>query len=303
MTRRISRSLSILLLGTVSACASTGQQGQATPEIAVKPDASRQSAEDIDAARWTVSAMGDVQGTEGYSDPIAPSIHEQGVALVNVAAADRVASVVASVGAAAEEVAETAPPAAPEDGGEPQNGSKGDGAQNGNAKGLWQGLGFGVGVSLTADISGDQRIESASLDPNGIVRVDKEQSAVAGIILESHYFGDCFAYEKAMFGLKEATEAYFNEGACGIGPFVAIQTGSDDVIDAIGAGFMIGMKRTDNVSDTSSLNLGIGVIVDPEVTVLGSGIEEDQALPAGEDEIRTKEQHQVAMLFLASFAF
>ena len=58
----------------------------------------------------------------------------------------------------------------------------------------WQGFGFGVGTSLTIDIGDNKRIGSASLDENGIVRVDDKDSALARISMETHFFGKCDSY-------------------------------------------------------------------------------------------------------------
>lgn len=166
----------------------------------------------------------------------------------------------------------------------------------------WQGWGFGVGVSLTQDFGGEDRIESVSLDENGIVRVDKETNSLARIGLETHYFGDC------RFVLGDWLEGWLGEGDCGIGPFLAVQPGEDDIIDAIGFGAMIGFRKAplnvlENDTFNNSFNIGIGAIVDPETTVLGTDVRENEALPDGETTVRTREEYQWGLLVLFSFAF
>lgn len=133
------------------------------------------------------------------------------------------------------------------------------------------GLNFGVGVSLTHDLGSHDRVKAASL-ANGIVRVDTEHNDVARIMLESHYF---FTPEKKLMGKQ-----------WGWGPFVSLQPGSDQIIEAVGLGVMLGLKRNTDTNDTSSWNIGIGAVTDPNVKVLGDGIAKNQPLPTGESEIR-----------------
>ena len=179
---------------------------------------------------------------------------------------------------------------------------------------FWKNLGFGVGLSLTANLGSDERVKSASLDANGLVRVDEEEDAIARLVLETHYFGDCRKFlgikeenlQGVLYPLSWLGAFAKNDGDCGIGPFVAVQSGDDEIIDAVGIGLMIGFKRTNNPNDTSSFNLGIGYIVDPDETVLGKGIDEGDPLPgseAGSETVRTRKKAQDGILFLTSFAF
>ena len=88
------------------------------------------------------------------------------------------------------------------------------------------------------------------------------------------------------------------------GPFVAIQPGGDgQIIDAIGAGWMVGFKRTDDPEDMSSWNIGLGIIVDPFVKILDDGVRAGEPLLAGETKVRLKETSQSALMVLASFRF
>jgi len=89
----------------------------------------------------------------------------------------------------------------------------------------------------------------------------------------------------------------------GWGPFVAIQPGTDETIDAIGLGMMVSFKRKSEADDSSSWNLGVAAVVDPSVKVLGDGINENRPLPAGETQIRFKETSQWGVLVMTSFSF
>lgn len=167
-------------------------------------------------------------------------------------------------------------------------------ASNTVAQRQFAGLNFGVGISLTHDLGKTDRVESASV-VNGVVRVDNENNDIARIMLESHYFFT----PKKQFRLNPNMAA----NQWGWGPFVALQPGTDEIIEAVALGVMWGFKRNDNPKDTSSWNIGIGAVVDPNVRVLGDGIEEGKPLPSGETEIRYKEKSQGGVLILTSFSF
>ena len=52
-----------------------------------------------------------------------------------------------------------------------------------------------------------------------------------------------------------------------------------------------------------SFNLGIGYFVEPNVRILGKGIEANKALPEGESEIRFRETDQGAVMVTLSYSF
>lgn len=155
------------------------------------------------------------------------------------------------------------------------------------------GLKFGVGLSITHDVGSIDRVSSATVDGNGIVRVTKEQNDIARVMLETHYF---FESGSKVLGLWDAPAAGWAWG-----PFIALQPGTEEIIEAIGGGIMIGFRKDKASQD--SFNIGLGLIVDPSVKILGDGITENQPLPAGETEIRYKETSQGGILGLFSFTF
>ena len=143
------------------------------------------------------------------------------------------------------------------------------------------GLKFGIGISLTVN-GGEPSVESASV-VNGIVRVDKERTSKARILLESHYFFR-----------KEAK-------SWGYGPFIGVLPGSSQTIDALGGGLMVGFRRNENTSD--SFNLGVGYMWDSSVRSLGDGIERNKPLPAGETAIRYRDTDGNGVVLIFSYSF
>lgn len=151
------------------------------------------------------------------------------------------------------------------------------------------GLDFGIGLSLTMDTGDHDRVKNADI-VDGIVRVTKENNATARIMLESHYF---FTPDK-VFGCR-------TDGNFGWGPYIALQPGTDEIIEAIGLGLMIGFKR--GAQKSGSWNFGLGMVVDPNVQILGDGFEENRPPPGTETQIRYKETDQWGVMFLSSFTF
>lgn len=166
------------------------------------------------------------------------------------------------------------------------------------------GLDLGAGLSFTLDLGKLNRISRAST-VNGIVRSDDQDNGRARIMLESHYFFTPCTWN--FLGLKNPCKtedgwrvADPKKTRWGLGPFIAVQPGSDNIIDAIGMGIMVGARREDSAQ---SFNLGIGIVFDPNTRVLGDGILENRPLPLGEIEVRYRETLQTGILVLTSFSF
>jgi hypothetical protein len=154
------------------------------------------------------------------------------------------------------------------------------------------GINFGVGLTLTIDVGVHDRVENAEV-VNGVVRVTEEYNDIPRIMLETHYF---FLPKHYFLGMDSVKP---NEW--GIGPFVGIQNGSNEIIEAIGGGVMLGFRRSEMTKD--SFNIGVGFVVDPSAKVLGDGIEENKPLPAGETQVRYKKTSQGGILLITSYAF
>lgn len=150
------------------------------------------------------------------------------------------------------------------------------------------GLTFGVGISTTFDVGNHDRVKDAQV-VDGIVRISSSENARARVMLESHYFflrENCRLVESRM---------------CGWGPFIALQPGTDNIIEAAAIGLMVGYRR--NRDESASFNLGVGLAVDVNVKTLGDGIFANQPLPAGETEVRFRTREQLGVVILASFSF
>lgn len=164
------------------------------------------------------------------------------------------------------------------------------------------GLEFGVGIGFTYDLGNRDRIKGAEL-VNGIVRATQTDNARARLLFESHYF----FLPNSKFLTLEA-------GDWGLGPFVAFQGGSDNVVQGFGGGIMLGLKRLKTgtgtpfakaaaAADASSFNIGLGGFYDFDVQTLGDGLRVNQPLPAGETAVRFTKRSQFGLLLLTSFSF
>lgn len=92
-----------------------------------------------------------------------------------------------------------------------------------------------------------------------------------------------------------------NPPLMGFGPFVALQSSANQAIDAFALGLMMGRRK--GPTDTSSVNIGIGLAFDPSVQVLGHGVKEGQPLPAGETAVRFKKEGRFGWALMTSFTF
>jgi hypothetical protein len=179
-------------------------------------------------------------------------------------------------------------------GGKQGTGDGKQGAGDGdNSARSFSGLKFGVGLSFTADTGKHDRVEDATVDANGVVRVTKTNNGRARVMLEAHYFFPPLR--------QKSTE----EANWGWGPFVAVQPGSDEIINALGIGILFGWRH--DKTSNQSFNLGVGISVDPSTKVLGDEFVEDQPAPKGPDAkplpVRFKTRDQEGFLLLASFGW
>lgn len=193
------------------------------------------------------------------------------------------------------------------------------------------GIQFGVGLSLTIDVGKNNRVQDAELvgtPGNQVVRVKKESKAIARVMLETHYFfTPCLNKLRALVPVRDPDGTItmkerlvdragnpitkpgeyvcgrylgLEQGQFGVGPFISVQPGTDEIIEAIGGGVMVGLRRKQGLG---SFNIGVGFVVDPNVRVLGADIKENQRLPADETQIRFREKTQGGILVMGSFSW
>jgi hypothetical protein len=265
-----------LVIGALLGCATCGA-GVAQGQPPVSPSAAVAAAE----AKAEASRL---QAERDREEVLRLRIEAGKAAEAELAARQAAAQPSAAAGAPARP-----PEAAPAKAEQERNKDAGNGAGQATAGQKFGGIEFGVGISFTLDVGKNNRVSEAEV-VNGIVRVKDEDNGRARIMLESHYF---FTPDWAPFGVEP--------GDFGWGPFIALQPGTDNIVEAVALGAMMGFRRP--VEGTESFNIGLGVVVDPNTRILGEGIRADQPLPIGETTVRYKEQMQTGVLLLASFGF
>lgn len=169
----------------------------------------------------------------------------------------------------------------------------------------FRGFGFGVAIAGILKAGSRDKVQNAIVDPNNIVRVERDNNFRGNFILESHYFFS----PSARFLPLPSGWIDVDPNNWGHGPFVAIQPGTDNIIEALGMGWMFGFRRTSVIASEiapelgDSFNLGFGILVDPNTKVLGDGIVANQSLPSGENDVRLKTTTELNWLFLFSYSF
>jgi hypothetical protein len=160
------------------------------------------------------------------------------------------------------------------------------------------GTNWGLGVALTTGFGKGDRVASASVE-NGVVRVTQTTNQQPRIVLELHHFF-CAGVDYCTSGKKgDATAG--KSPRFGYGPWVGIQSSSDQVIDSFAFGFMVGLKAT--ADGSGSFNIGIGAIVDAKSQVLADGVQAGQPLPGGGTTVPLKSESRSGAILAISFAF
>ena len=147
------------------------------------------------------------------------------------------------------------------------------------------GWNWGAGVGASFGLEGD-RISDAEIQ-NGVVRVKKDVTNTPRLVLEIHNF----------IGELEVGK---REG--GHGPFAAVNFGAADgnTLTAFGLGWMWGVKHAER---DGSFNIGLGLMLDQNVKVLGDGFTENAPPPPMETEVRFKEESQLSAVVFFSTTF
>jgi hypothetical protein len=154
-----------------------------------------------------------------------------------------------------------------------------------------QNLGFGVAVSLQWNILDPPIINDASIDANGIVRVNTRGNTTPGFMLEMHYLAK-----------------KWNNNLTGFGPFVAVQPGGNSqIISGVGAGGMIDWKVGADATARKGFGLGFGYMAIPSAKTLGDEFTPNKPAPIGPGgtpiPIRFETRDKGALLMILAFTF
>ena len=128
-------------------------------------------------------------------------------------------------------------------------------------------FGLGAAVGFRWNVLKPDIVSDATVDSNGFVRVNQRANTNAGLWLETHFF----PYEKKLS----------DQAVMGLGPFIALQAGSDQIISAAGAGFMVGFKH--KTEDRLGFGIGAGYAGIPSAKTLGDEFIDGQLAPKGPD--------------------
>lgn len=161
-------------------------------------------------------------------------------------------------------------------------------------------FGFGVALGLSTNVTGADIVNNATIDANGIVRVNTRANTAAGFMLETHYY----IWPRPTAAMLDGTSP--DTRSWGVGPFVAAQPGSAQIISAVGAGAMIGFRRPKGTTP-SGFGLGLGYEAIPAAQVLGNEFVNGQPAPVGPNgqplSIRYETEDKGALLIVLSVAF
>jgi len=97
----------------------------------------------------------------------------------------------------------------------------------------------------------------------------------------------------------------WNEEKTGMGPFVAVQPGTDQVISTVGAGWMIDWKV--DATSRKGFGLGLGYAARPQAKTLGDEFVDGKPAPLGPNgqplPIRFEIRDKGSLLAVLSFTF
>jgi hypothetical protein len=146
---------------------------------------------------------------------------------------------------------------------------------------------FGAGVMANIDFGNRRRITTARV-VNGIVRVDEENRAQLGFMLEAHKF------------ISDAPNSGDAKKPYVHGPFIGLVMTNGSGIDTGVLGYMVGFRQPNT---TNTFNLGVGLTISPRAQTLGDGLTADKPLPTGETEVRYKKSTLYGIAIIGSFGF
>lgn len=161
---------------------------------------------------------------------------------------------------------------------------------------------FGAAIGASWYMNDDgPAIQKASL-AGGLVRVDESATSTTRLLLELHRPVLTFAKNQKSVSVRRANRGFEVQtvNGIGLGPFVAVQSGANSVVDGIAFGAMVSLLRASGDEAKGDFNIGFGLLLDNKVQTLGDGIVPGMALPEGETEIRYKNASRWSYVLLIS---
>ena len=203
---------------------------------------------------------------------------------------------------------------------------------------------FGVGLVLASDIRGPDRVEGASIiDGKVVVEADRNVRAGVILEYHRWMFCERLDFDDPDYARSSPNDPFENgsyravpriQGAgrnhapteeelqkaegkrylkqvppCNVarrasGLFVGVQPGSNELVDAIGFGWMWRLPDKFGIFGDRALNIGFGIMSDPNVPVLGAGFVENENAPLDSSNnplaIRLRETDKSAYFITAS---
>jgi hypothetical protein len=174
-------------------------------------------------------------------------------------------------------------------------------------------FGFGLALGLSAKVAGPNIVNNATIDANGMVRVNTRANTSAGVILETHYLLWPTQRSHCLSGpatsLPDSCAGKYrkeDDRWWGTGPFVAAQPGSSQIISAVGAGWLVNFRRPKGQTP-SGFGHGVGYEAIPAAQVLGSEFVDGQPAPKGPNgqplPIRYETQDKGSLLVILSVTY
>ena len=156
-------------------------------------------------------------------------------------------------------------------------------------------MGFGVALGLQVNFSKPDIVTDATVDANGIVRVNTRANTSPGFLLEMHYLVKDWTYGK-------------DQKVVGVGPFVAVQPGgTNQIISSVGAGAMVNWKVSSDTKTRTGFGIGVGYASIPSAKTLGDEFVANTPAPVGPGgqplPVRFETRDKGSFLAILSFTF
>lgn len=178
-------------------------------------------------------------------------------------------------------------------------------------------LGFAAGIGSVFMV-GDREVENASVDSNGILRVDFKSRARLGAILETHFlFTNRVDGANALAGpnvrktrirqlVLDQTSTVFSDAAFGVMAGAEI---GDNALRSLGVGLIGSFRRFDldgssgKLTQKVAFNVGVLCLVEQNVKMLAKGFYDGKPLPTGATDIRFRRDYRMGVALVFSIGY